>query len=69
MRDTERGRDTQREAETQAEGEQAPCRKPDVGLDSRTPGSCHVLKTGTKLLRHSGIPQNSNSRNVSKGDN
>ena len=32
MRDTERQRHRQRE-------EQAPCRKPDVGLDPRTPGS------------------------------
>ena len=36
MRDTQR----ERKAETQAEGEkQAPCRKPDVGLNPRSPGS------------------------------
>ena len=37
-------RDTQREAETQAEEKQAPCREPDVGLDSRSPGSGPGLK-------------------------
>ena len=32
-------RESEREAETQAEGEAAPCRKPDVRLDPRSPGS------------------------------
>ena len=35
---------------------QAPCRKPDVGLDPRTAGSRPVPKAGTKLLSHPGIP-------------
>ena len=39
MRDTEK----EREAETQRE-KQAPCREPDVGLDSGSPGSGPGLK-------------------------
>ena len=45
--------DTEREAETQAEGEgkkQAPCREPDVGLNSGSPGSHPRAEGGTKLL-------------------
>ena len=51
MRDTHthRGRDT--------EEKQAPCRKPDVGLDPGTPGSCPWPKAGVKLLGHPGIPE------------
>ena len=57
MRDTEREAEyTQREAETQAEGEQAPCRKPDVGLDPGSPGSCPGRKAGAQPLSHPGIP-------------
>ena len=37
MRDRERGRDTDRE-------KQAPCREPDVGLNSGFPGSHPGLK-------------------------
>ena len=37
---------------------QAPCREPDVGPNPRTPGSCPGLKGGTKLLSHTGIPNN-----------
>ena len=40
MKDTE----TEREAKTQAEEKQAPCREPDVGLDSGSPGSGPGLK-------------------------
>ena len=35
---------------------QAPCGKPDVGLDPRTPGSRPGPKAGAKLLSHLGIP-------------
>ena len=43
MRDTvERQRHRQRE-------KQAPCGKPDAGLDPRTPGSCPELK---RMLDH-----------------
>ena len=42
-------RDTQREAETKQGEKQPPCREPDVGLDSRTPGSHSGLKAGAKL--------------------
>ena len=40
MRDTERERQRHRQRE-----KQAPCRKPDVGLDPRTPGSPPEPKT------------------------
>ena len=45
---TQRGRDT--------EEKQAPCRKPIVGLDPRTPGSRPGPKAGAKSLSHPGIP-------------
>ena len=51
---------TQREseAETQAEGEAGSMhRKPDVGFDPGSPGSRPGPKSGTKPLRHPGIPQ------------
>ena len=51
MRDTERKRQRHRQRE-----KQAPCREPDVGLDSRTPGSCPGPKAVTKPLSHAGIP-------------
>lgn len=51
MRDTERERQRHRPRE-----EQAPCRKPDVGLDLGTPGSCPGPKAGTNRLSHPGIP-------------
>ena len=48
MRDTERERQTEkereREAETQAEGEAGSMQEPDMGLDSRSPGSGPGLK-------------------------
>ena len=49
----------EREAETQAEGQrekQAPCRKPDVGLDPGTLGSHPEPKADGQLLGHPGIP-------------
>ena len=51
MRDTHRERQRHRQRE-----KQAPCRKPDVGLDPRTPESWPGPKAGTKPLSHSGIP-------------
>ena len=50
MRDTHTERQRHRQRE-----KQAPCREPDVGLDSRTPGSRPGLKAGTKPLSHPGI--------------
>ena len=55
MIDTER----EREAETQRE-KQAPCRKPDAGLDPGSPGLCPGPKAGTKPLSHPGIPHKGN---------
>ena len=46
----------EREAETQAEGVAASCRKPNVGLDPGTPGSCPGPKAGAKPLSYPGIP-------------
>ena len=46
---------TEKQGHKQRE-KQAPCRKPDVGLDPRFPGSGPGLKAGAKLLSHSGIP-------------
>ena len=49
---------TEREAETQAEGEAGSMhRKPDVGLDPRSPGSRPGPKAGAKPLCHPGIPK------------
>ena len=52
MRDTERERQRHR----QREKKQAPCRKPDTGLNPGTPGSHPGPKAGTKPLSHPGIP-------------
>ena len=46
----ERQRQKQRE-------KQAPCRKPNVGLDPRTKGSHPELKADTQLLSHPGTPK------------
>ena len=40
MRNTEREREREREGGRDTEEKQAPSRKPDVGLDPGTPGSC-----------------------------
>ena len=37
--------------------EQAPCRKPDVGLDPGTPGSHPGLKADVQPLSHPGVPK------------
>ena len=52
MRDTERERQKHRQRE-----KQAPYRKPHVGLDPGTTGSCPGLKAGTKPLNHQGSLQ------------
>ena len=47
----------EREEETQAEGEAGSMhRKPDVGFDPGSPGSCPRPRAGAKQLRHPGIP-------------
>ena len=48
-------RDTEREAETQAEGEAGSCRKPNVGLNPRTPGSRPEPKADAQPLSHPGV--------------
>ena len=45
---------TEREAETQRE-KQVPCREPNVGLYSGTPGSRLEPKADAQLLSHSGV--------------
>ena len=55
--------DRQRERERQRRRrreKQAPCQKPDVGLDLRTPGSRPGPNAGAKPLSHPGIPPFSN---------
>ena len=47
MKDTERGRDIGR----------GRSREPDVGLDSRSPGSQPELKADAQPLSHPGIPR------------
>ena len=48
MRDRERQRPRQKE-------KQAPCRKPDVGLDPGTLGLCPEPKADAQLLDHPGV--------------
>ena len=51
-------RDTHRERQRHRQREkQAPCRKLDVGLGPRTPGSQPVLKADAQLVNHPGIPE------------
>ena len=49
-----------RDTETEAEGEaeRTPCREPDVGLDSGSPGLRPGPNAGAKPLSHAGIPMN-----------
>ena len=49
FRERERQRHRQRK-------KQAPCRKPDAGIDPRPPGSPPRRKAGAKPLSHPGIP-------------
>ena len=51
MRDTEWDRQKHRQGE-----KQVPCRKPDMGLHPRTPGSCPELKADAQPLSHPGVP-------------
>ena len=51
MRDTERERQRHRRRE-----KQGPCRKPDAGLDPRTPGSQPEPEADAQPLSHPGIP-------------
>ena len=51
MRDTTRERQRHRQRE-----KQAPCGKPNVGLDPRTPGSRPELKADTQPLSNPGAP-------------
>ena len=51
MRDTKREKQRHRQRE-----KHAPCREPDVGLDSWIPGSHPGPKGGTQPLSHPGIP-------------
>ena len=53
MRDTHRERQRQRHRQRE---KQAPCRKPDVGLDPGTPGSHPEPKANAQPLSHPGIP-------------
>ena len=48
----------EREALTQAEGEAGSTQEPDVGLDSRTPGSWPEPKAEAQALSHSGASRN-----------
>ena len=49
-------RDTQREARHRQREKQAPCRKPDAGLDPGTPGSHPGPKAGANQLSHPESP-------------
>ena len=51
MRDRERERQRYRQRE-----KQAPRRKPNVGLDPGTPGSCPKPKADAQPLSHPGAP-------------
>ena len=54
-RERERKGEREREGERHRQREeQAPCREPDMGLDSGTPRSRLGLKAGAKLLSHPG---------------
>ena len=53
MRDTER----KRQKHKQREKKQAPCRKPDAGLDPGTPGSRPEPKADAQPLSHLGVPR------------
>ena len=50
---SERARERQRHRQRE---KQAPCRKPDAGLNPGSPGSYPRPKAGAKLLSHPGCP-------------
>ena len=56
-RDTHRDRERERERDRQRE-KQALCRKPDVGVDPRTPGSRPEPKANAQPVSHPGVPAN-----------
>ena len=62
MRDTERERQRHKQRV-----KQAPCRKPDVGLDPGTPGSCPEPKADAQPLSHSGIREDRNFNSIWEG--
>ena len=45
-----------RDTERQRQEKQAPCKKPNMGLDSRTPASHPGLKADAQPLSHPGVP-------------
>ena len=58
MRDMGRERERERERQRHRKREkQAPCRKPDVGLELRTLGSCPEPKANVQPLSHPGVPK------------
>ena len=52
MKDTEIEKQRHRQRE-----KQAPCRKPNVGLDPGTPRSCPEPKADAQPLKHPGAPK------------
>ena len=50
------GRWSSKKAETEAGGEAGSLWEPDVGLDSRTPGSGPEPKAGAQPQSHPGVP-------------
>ena len=58
MRDRERERERQRQRQRHRQREkQAPCREPNMGLDSGSPGSPPQAAGGAKPLCHWGCPR------------
>ena len=55
MRDREKEREREAQRYRQRE-KQAPCREPDVGLDTGTAGSCPERKADPQPLSHPGAP-------------
>ena len=51
----ERHKEKERQRHRQRD-KQAPCRKPNVGLDPRTPGSHPESKADAQPLSHPGVP-------------
>ena len=49
-------RDTERRQRHRQREKQTPCRKPDVGVHPKTPGSCPEIKADAQPLSHPGVP-------------